>query len=140
VADAVIDASVWVSRLVHADAHHRASVAWFEAREAEGDLLLAPALMPPEVAGAISRRTGNAPLAWRAVRSLLRLPALRLAAIDSALSERAARLAADLALRGADAVYAALAQALGVPLATLDREQRERASRRVEVEWLGRGA
>jgi predicted nucleic acid-binding protein len=136
VADAVVDASVWVSRLVPVDAHHRASVAWFEARE-EGDLLLAPALMPPEVAGALSRRTRDAALAWRAVRSLLRLPALRLAALDEELSERAARLAADLALRGADAVYAALAQALGVPLATLDREQRERARRRVEVEWLG---
>jgi predicted nucleic acid-binding protein len=89
--------------------------------------------MLPEVAGAISMRTGAARLAGRATRALLALPALRLIEIDADLSERAAELAAGLSLRGADAVYAAAAQRLGLPLVTLDREQRERASSLIEV-------
>ena len=45
--------------------------------------------MPPEVAGALSRRTGDGRLARRAVRQILRLPALRLAILDAELAERA---------------------------------------------------
>lgn len=133
-ADAVVDASVWVSRLVPGDVHHRAAVAWFDERDAGREFLVAPALMPPEVAGAISRRTRNARMAWRAVGYLLRLPDLRLAVLDEDLAARAARLAADLALRGADAIYVAVAERLGLPLVTLDAEQRRRAGGVVDVE------
>jgi len=134
VADAVVDASVWVSRLVRGEAHHTAVLAWFETQEERGALLIAPELMPPDVAGAVSRRTGDGRLARRAVRQRLRLPSLRLAILDAELAERAAELAADRALRGADAVYVAVAARLGLPLVTLDREQRRRADGVVEVE------
>jgi predicted nucleic acid-binding protein len=133
VADAVVDASVWVSRLVAAVAHHVRVIRWFDAREAEGGLFIAPSLMLPEVAGAISRRTGAARLARRATRALLALPSLRLVVLDAELSEQAAELASDLSLRGADAVYAAVALRLEVPLVTLDREQRERSAAAIEV-------
>jgi predicted nucleic acid-binding protein len=133
VADAVIDASVWVSRLVPTDVHHEATVGWFERQEDEAGLMVVPALMPPEVAGAISRRTRDAKLARRAVARLLRLPALRVVAVDRRLAERAAVLAADLQLRGADATYVALADRLRLPLVTWDREQRERAGRAVRT-------
>jgi predicted nucleic acid-binding protein len=133
VADAVIDASVWVSRLVAVDAHHARVARWFETREADGGLFIAPALMLPEVAGAIARRTGAAHLARKALGALLALPALRLVVLDAELGASAAELAATRSLRGADAVYAATAQRLAVPLVTLDREQRERASAVVQV-------
>lgn len=132
-ADAVVDASVWVSRLVAGDPEHRAARAWFEAREASGDLLIAPSLLLPEVAGALSRRIGSR-LARRAVGRILGLSSLRLAVLDPELALAAATLAADLALRGADAVYVAVAERLGLPLVTLDREQRRRAASRVPVE------
>jgi predicted nucleic acid-binding protein len=134
VADAVVDASVWVSRLVPLDAHHRAAKQWLDAQERAGALLIGPALMPPEVAGAIARATRRSAIARHAVRRLLRLPALRLVDLDGDLAEHAAWLAADLSLRGTDAVYAALAQRLGVPLVTLDRELRERASTVVQTQ------
>jgi predicted nucleic acid-binding protein len=127
---------VWVSRLVPVDLHHRASATWFADREAGRDLLVSPALMPPEVAGAISRRTGDGRLARRAVRSILGIPALRLVVLDEELALRSARLAADLAMRGADAVYVAVAERLGLRLVTLDAEQRRRAGRVVEVASL----
>ena len=132
-ADAVVDASVWVSRLLTLDIHHARSRSWLDRRMTEGALLIAPALMPPEVAGAVARRTGEAALATRAVEEILRLPALRVVSLDENLAELAASLAARLALRGADAVYVAVAHQLGLPLVTWDREQRERAAALIDV-------
>ena len=124
----VVDASVWVSRLVSSDTHHTVTRAWMERHVAAGDPLIAPVLALPEIAGAVARRTGDATLAHQAVSAVLRIPTLRLIDVDARLAQSAARLAADHALRGADAVYVALALELGVSLVTLDREQRDRTS------------
>jgi predicted nucleic acid-binding protein len=106
-------------------------------RVASGELLVAPALLLAEVAGAIARRTGRSALARRATEIIVRLPGLRLVAIDDHLGRAAAELAADLGLRGADAVYVATAAHLGIPLVTWDREQHKRAGGLVAVEIPG---
>jgi len=129
----VVDASVWVSRLVPQDVHHVASRHWLEQYVAEGGLLVAPALLLAEVAGAISRRTGEPRLAHRAVDHLLRVPALRIVPVEHRLGEAAGRLAADLGLRGADALYVATAYQLQIPLVTWDREQQEKAGTVIAV-------
>jgi predicted nucleic acid-binding protein len=49
------------------------------------------------------------------------------------LAQRAASLAARLALGGADAVYVALAARLRLPLISWDRDQRARAAGVIEV-------
>jgi predicted nucleic acid-binding protein len=123
---AVVDASVWVSRLVAADAHHPLSQTWLEAFVGNGGQCVAPVLLLAEVAGAISRRTAEARLGQAALKMLLRLPALRIVNVERRLGMSAAQLAADLGLRGADAVYVALAQQLKVPLFTWDQEQIDR--------------
>jgi predicted nucleic acid-binding protein len=129
----VVDASVVVSRLVPHDVHHQASRRWLTQHVAGGGLVIAPALLLPEVAGAVGRRTGAPGLARRAVQSVLRLPALRLVPVDDGLASRAARLAGQLRVRGADAIYLAVAVGLRLPLVTWDFEQRDRAGRLVEV-------
>jgi predicted nucleic acid-binding protein len=129
----VVDASVVVSRLVPHDVHHEASRRWLMQYIADGGLLISPTLLLAEVAGAVARRTGKPRLARRAVAAVLRLPALRLVPVDEALARAAASLAGRFRVRGADAVYIAAAAALGVPLATWDLEQRERAAHVVEV-------
>jgi predicted nucleic acid-binding protein len=126
----VVDASLWVARLVPQDAFHAAVRAWMEARLLEGTEFIAPALLLAETAGAISRRTGEALLATQAVEHLQHLPGLRLVEMDSALMKEAASLAAELGLRGADSVYVAVASRLGIPLATLDADQRTHAEGR----------
>jgi len=123
----VVDASVWVSRLVPADANHAASRAWLEGESAQGGLLVAPTILLPEVAGALARRTGLASAARRAVTQLLRVPVLRLVTVDHLLAREAATLGARLRLRGADAVYVAVARRLRLPLVTWDKEQEARA-------------
>ncbi len=129
----VVDATVWVSRLVRQDVFHQQSRHWLNAHTAAGGRLVAPLLLPAEVSGAVSRRTGDPTLARRAVASLLRVSSLRLVPLDPQLGRAAADLAADLGLRGADAVYVATAHALHLPLLTWDEDQRDRAGRVIAV-------
>ena len=129
----VVDASVVVSRLVPDDVHHETSRRWLMQHVADGGLLISPTLLLAEVAGAVARRTGKPRLGRRALAAVLRLPALRLVPVDEVLAHAAANLAGQFRVRGADAVYIAAAAVLGVPLATWDLEQRERAAHIVEV-------
>jgi predicted nucleic acid-binding protein len=124
----VVDASVWVSFFVPSDVHHAVSRQWLQQHTASGGLLIEPTLVTLEVAGAISRRIGRPEVAHQAVRQVQRISALRLIPLDQHLGTLATHLAADLALRGADAVYVALAYQLGIPLVTWDDEQRTRAT------------
>ena len=62
-----------------------------------------------------------------AVDTLRSTPQIQLISLDDTLIDTAAELAADYALRGADAVYVAVASRHGCTLVSLDREQRERA-------------
>jgi predicted nucleic acid-binding protein len=129
----VVDASVWVGRLVPQDVHYEASRRWLEAYAAQGGRLISPILLLAEVAGAIARRTGDAELAERAVEQVLRVPRLGLVPTDPRLGRMAAQVAADLGLKGADAVYVALAHHLKAPLVTWDRQQCEKAGPRIAV-------
>lgn len=129
----VVDASVVVSRLVPHDTHHEASRQWLRGHVARGGVVVAPVLLLPEVAGAVARRTGRPQLARRAVEAVLRLPGLRLVPVDAVLARAGARLASQLRVRGADAVYIAAAAELGLALVTWDAEQRDRAARVVQV-------
>jgi predicted nucleic acid-binding protein len=134
--DAVVDASVFVSRLLTDDVHHAPTTAWFHERARASCLFIVPAIMPAEVAGAVSRRVDGR-VARRADEHLLRIPSLRVVAIDRRLGERAAALAADLGLRGADATDAAIAEQLKLPLVTCDGEQRTRAARAIAATTPG---
>lgn len=123
----VVDASVWVSSLIEHDVNHEVSLRWLEAYTDSGGVLVEPVLFLVEVAGAVARLRGSPADGKRALGRLTALSGLRLVAQDSQFGEAAAELAADLRLRGADAVYVATAHLLHIPLLTWDREQQERA-------------
>ena len=131
----VVDASVWVARLIAQDAFYDLSRRWLDAQRAEGVQFVSPTLLLVEVAAAISRRTGDSELAKKAVEALENLPDLRLVEMDQSVVQSAVCAGADLGVCGADAVYIAVAQQLSLPLVTLDNDQRERASRVVET-WV----
>ena len=130
----VVDASIWVSRLVPQDEHHERCQKWLFQQRAAGVTLVSPSLLLPEVAGAISRRTGDPTLANRAVQNLQTLPGLRLIEMNQTVVQVAAQMAASCSMRGADSVYAAVAQQLNIPLATLDLDQRTKAGKMVEIQ------
>ncbi len=72
-------------------------------------------------------------MAARALKFIQGIPGLRLVPVDHPLGRASADLAVRLRLRGADAVYVAVAAHLKIPLVTLDAEQRERAQELIEV-------
>ena len=120
----VIDASVWVSRLVPQDVNHRASRLYLKQQAAQGQRLIAPVILLTEVAGAIARRTGSSQLARQA---------MHIVTIDHQLGQTATNLAAKLYLRGTDAIYVALAYRLGIDLVSWDKEQLERAGKLIQA-------
>ncbi len=130
----VLDASVWVSRLVPGDEFHAAVLSWMKRWRDEGSQFVSPTLLLAEVGGAISRRTHSPSLGRRAVKQLENLPGLRLVGMEDRLMSEAARLAAELGLRGADSVYVALARQLDLALMTLDADQSERARKRIAIQ------
>lgn len=123
----IVDASVWVARFLEADRHHGVATACITAL-LERELRLAiPVLAWPEVAGAIARRTGSARDGHDAVKIIRALRWIDSIPMDASLAHEAAEIAGSRKLRGADAVYVALAAARRMPLITLDVEMAERA-------------
>ena len=129
----IVDASVWVSGVTPNEVHHLASRDWLRAQVDKDAWLAAPILALAEVAGAIARRTGSPELGRRAALDLARVPVLRLIPVDDQLGREVAEIAATLQLRGADAVYVAVARSLGVALVSWDGEMLQRAGAVVEV-------
>ena len=100
---------------------------------AAGEPLVAPSLLLAEVAAAMSRISGRPETAAEIVEHLLTVQRLELVELDQARALRAAQVAARTALRGADAVYLALAEERSDVLISVDRQQRERGSQLAEV-------
>jgi predicted nucleic acid-binding protein len=125
----VIDASVWVSYFMPQETRHAKTVAWLDQVTRGEERLIVPTLLLPELAGAIARRTGATLLALQAARQVARWPALELVPQDDALIALATQIAAELSLRGADAIYVAAAKQRDRPLVTWDVEQQQRGRR-----------
>ena len=128
----VVDASVWVARLVSQDVFYEPVKEWMSARIREDDQFLAPSLLLAEIGGAISRRTTPS-LARKAIDRIQKLPGLQLVEMENSLLLEAAQLAAELGLRGVDSTCVAVAARLALPLFTLDIDQAARAGKRVKV-------
>lgn len=129
----VIDANVWVGRFLPDDTHNQASERWLGHVIREGAPLVGPALVLPEVAGSLARRTGDSALSSLAIAILQRLPSIRLIPMGRRSAAEASGLAAQLRLRGGDGVYLAVARRLGFTLVTWDKELRERGPVVAEV-------
>jgi predicted nucleic acid-binding protein len=132
----VLDASVWVSRLVPQDEFHEDIKSWMEHQRGAGVQFISPALLLAEVGGAVSRRTGNPSLGRQAITRLKSLPGLRLVEMDNELMDEAANLAAELGLRGADSIYVTAARQLNLPFVTFDVDQRQRAQGQVAFQSI----
>lgn len=116
----VLDASLFIASITPTEPRHAVARALL-ARYPEDQPYIVPALFRVEVAAALSRR--NAPDAWLdLVDARIRGPRFLAVALDSDVLEQATAIARRAKLRGYDAVYAAVALARGLPLATLDLE------------------
>ncbi len=122
----VCDTSVIAAMFIPGDEHHRRSLAWYSQVMIDGDTLHAPNLLIVEVAAAIRRITSNGELVERAIDQIQ--DDFKLYELTAERALAAARVADTCSIRGADAVYVALAQELGETLITLDGQQLDRGS------------
>jgi predicted nucleic acid-binding protein len=117
-----VDASVWVNAFDQREPGHLVSRQFLEVLRVQALPIIVPNLVLIEVAGAISR-TRRAPAQAQAFATALRrLPHVTVRVLDEVCALHALTLAAQHGLRGADAVYAAVAREAASMLVTLDNE------------------
>ncbi|NJN17252.1 MAG: type II toxin-antitoxin system VapC family toxin [Oscillochloris sp.] len=100
----------------------------------QGDVrVIVPTLLLAELAASISRVRRDPLRARITIDALQALPFMEFIDLDRSLGQEAAEIAADRAVKGADAVYIAVARRYGCTLVTLDQEQAKRAALIVQV-------
>ncbi|WP_417909451.1 type II toxin-antitoxin system VapC family toxin [Candidatus Electronema sp. PJ] len=129
-----VDASVWINGFDQREKGHEHSRALLEFLRKENIPMFIPNLVLAEAAGTISRTRQDAGKAQAFAAALSRLPNIFLIPLDSSLAERAASLAAQHGLRGADSVYAAVAKKYDCILISLDNEHLTRLAGVVAVQ------
>ena len=117
-----LNANVFVAALTPANVHYGDSLALLTRIRMERIIVTCPALVLPECAGAIIRPTGRVLLTQRALAFVQALPEIRFVPLTADRARQAADIALTCRLRGADAVYAAVAQEYGTRLITWDQE------------------
>jgi predicted nucleic acid-binding protein len=128
-----LDASVFVNAFVPAEQGHAESRRLLEELRDQAAPVVVPTLAFTEIAAAVARGQDDSELARRFAQQVARLPHLIAVALDSQLAQQAAALAARYRLRGADAVYVAVAHRFGSVLVTRDEEQLLRSKEAVRA-------
>lgn len=124
-----IDASVFVNAFNPRERGHAESLRILAAIRERGDPIIAPTLLLVEIASAVARAADDTRGALEYAKAAVRLPNLTLVGLTPAVAARAAELAATHRLRGADAVYLAVAERYAATLVSRDDEQITRGSR-----------
>lgn len=123
-----IDASVFVASLQDHEIHYADSLTLIGVVHSRGIPVSCPSLVLTETVAAVARATGDAHRIERASTLIETMPSMNLISLDTPLARQAAELAAQHRLRGADAVYVAVAVQAGTTLIAWDNEIRVRAA------------
>lgn len=121
-----IDASVYINALNPAEEGSPESQAFLERVHRQGITVFSPTLLIVELAAVVARAFNDAQRGIAYARAVRQLPGQVWLPLDGGLVDVAMTLAAQHQLRGADAVYMAVAQQTGAILVTRDRQQRTR--------------
>lgn len=128
-----VDASVWVNAFDQREPDFETSRRFLHALHEQALPVVVPNLVLVEVAGAISRTRRDPVKAQEFATAVAQLPNVTLLPLDGDLAEEARGLAAQNGLRGADAVYAAVALHAHCTLVSLDQEHLTRLTAVVQV-------
>ena len=123
-----IDASVFVNAFNPHEKGHAESLQLLATIQQRGDPGIVPTLLIAEMASAVARASDDSVGAIQYANATAALPHLTLVPLTPATARQAAELAATHRLRGADAVYLAVARRYGTTLVSRDDEQRTRGS------------
>ena len=117
-----LDASVWVNGFDRKEPGAKITHQLLRVLADRAAPIIIPNLALVEVAGSISRTRRQPAKAIAFADTIARLPHVTVVPLTAELAETAAQLAAHHALRGADAVYAAVALSAQCMLISLDAE------------------
>lgn len=135
-----IDASIFVAAARIEEQHYAASRQFLQQVQALAAAVFCPTLVLAKCAAAIARPTGDEALAREIITLLQDFPDIHLIAIELSLAHRAAQIAIAHRLRGADSIYAAVAELCQATLVTWDEEMLERCQAVVPTftptEWM----
>jgi predicted nucleic acid-binding protein len=123
-----VDASVFVNAFNPNEEGHAESLSFLTAVQEAADPVIVPTLLVPEIAAAMARASDDSRGADDLARAAAALPHVTLVSLTVGMSRQASELAAAHRLRGADAVYLAVARRYGTTVVTRDGEQRLRGS------------
>ena len=123
-----IDASVFVNAFNPHERGHAESLQILAEIQERGDPIIVPSLLVAEIASAVARASDDTIGALQYANATAALPHLTLVSLTPVMAGRAAELAATYRLRGADAVYLAVARRYATTLVSRDDEQLKRAS------------
>jgi predicted nucleic acid-binding protein len=129
-----IDASVWVNSFDVREVGYETSRTFLQQVATHQFPLFLPYLLLVEVAGAISRAYQTPEQAQQFALALQALPNVTFIGLQQELTEKGMELAAQHKLRGADAIYAAVALHTNCTLISLDQEHQTRLQGIVKVE------
>ena len=127
----VIDASVFVASARSDEPNYLISRKFL--REAQTHEIYCPTLVLAECAATIARQTGDSALAEELAGIIEDFPGIILISLDTPMARKAAQIAVEHRLRGADAVYAAVAVAFDAALISWDQEMLKRCPPAVET-------
>ncbi|WP_292465833.1 type II toxin-antitoxin system VapC family toxin [Methanolobus sp.] len=128
-----LDSSVIVAALRRQEKDHLPALKLLRQIKDQEHIAIEPYTVLVEVVAAIRRRTGSKELATRVKDDLLALGTFRFVDLDAVSSSSAAGIAADIGVRGMDAIVIQVAKEFGIPLVTLDVEIIEKAKGIVEM-------
>jgi predicted nucleic acid-binding protein len=121
-----IDTSVHINALNSTEKGSLESQAFLEQASRRPWPIFSPTLLLVEVAATVARVLDDAERGMMLAQAVRNLPAQIWVPLDESLADEAARLGAECRLRGADAVYAAVARRYATTLVTCERRQLER--------------
>ncbi|MEW6287358.1 MAG: type II toxin-antitoxin system VapC family toxin [Chloroflexota bacterium] len=128
-----VDASVWINAFRPAEEDSQASLAFLEKIRRTREPMISPTLLLPELAAVLARGGEKNENVLRFVQSVKELPHQVFIVLDETTAQTAVELAEQCKLRGADAVYGAVALRFGSVLVTRDKEQLERLKGVIQV-------
>ncbi|MDT8899449.1 MAG: type II toxin-antitoxin system VapC family toxin [Anaerolineae bacterium] len=128
-----VDASVWINAFRPGEEGSQESLAFLEKIRQTREPMISPTLLLPELAAVLARGGVKREHVLYFVQGVKDLPHHVFIPLDETTAEVAVDLAERCKLRGADAVYSAVALRFGSILVTRDREQLERLRGVIQV-------
>jgi predicted nucleic acid-binding protein len=128
-----LDSSVIVTALRKQENRHLAAKDVLRKVKDGSHIAIEPYTVLIEVTAALKRRTGSKELALRVRDDLLAINTINFMELGAESAADAAEIAAEIGVRGMDAVVIQVAKEFNIPLVTLDQEMLEKARLIVDV-------